>query len=132
MLEVLLAIVVMAVLISIALPSLLSQQDKAKNVAVSQYLTTAWQSARGVALTNDDHYPSAASLVGTLAGAEPELAFSVAASCATATFPNNATVVVDDSASSGNDLVLYAKSDSGTIYQLDASATGLPTITQAC
>lgn len=81
LIELLVVIVIMGILLAIAVPNFLGQQNKAKDIAAETYLNTAWKDLRSQAVGCSGNYYAAtcspnssiAGLLTQLAADEPEL-----------------------------------------------------------
>jgi prepilin-type N-terminal cleavage/methylation domain-containing protein len=121
LIELLVVIVILALLMAIAIPAYLAQQKKAKDSAAKQYLATSLRSARGELVSNggSSGYPNALTLSALLSADQPQLTFKTGTS-GSATSPK--TIVIDPS-SQGKTLILYGYSESGDVWQLNATPT---------
>lgn len=131
LIELLVVIVILAVLMTIAIPSYLAQQRKAKDSASKQYLTTVWKAARSDAVEQSGNYNiNATALVSAIASAEPELSV-IAGTQADVSSSNSKKVVIESSSLAPGTVVLYDRSSSGTIWTLTATNTSAPQISEA-
>lgn len=125
LIELLVVIVILGILMAVALPTFLRQQNKAKDSEAKQYLATGYKDAKAETVGNAGNYPAAASLVSAISQAEPQFTVTSGA-CSVSTGPKNLVV----SAASGNNLTLCNKSNSGHLWQLAVStAAPAPTFT---
>jgi type IV pilus assembly protein PilA len=127
LIELLVVIVVLGILMAVALPTFLRQQNKAKDSRTQQYLTNVWKSARAETVSNNGQYPLATTLSRLIGGDQPQLSMLVGSQSAAAI----ADHVVIDTSSTTNTLILYAQSASGTVFTLVGTATGGQTIAAA-
>jgi type IV pilus assembly protein PilA len=125
LIELLVVILIIAILIAVAAPSLLGQQNKAHDSATKQALTVAYKTAKAESVDNDPQgaYGSDSDVRAALAQSEPQL--HVAASDTPAT--GEVAVCADTSATQ---LHLASLSKSGKSYSLTAPANHKQTITE--
>jgi prepilin-type N-terminal cleavage/methylation domain-containing protein len=124
LIELLVVIVIIAILMAIAIPAFLSQQVKAKDAKAKQYLAYAYRDIRSSTPETNNQFPASASMVSWVQQADPELTTSTGSCYALGSLTAN-TIVVDSGSSSGN-LTLCTRSDSGNIWKLTATPTGVP------
>lgn len=129
LIELLVVLVIVGILLAIAAPSFLGQQDAAKDTAVKTYLTNVWKSARSEATQNEGDYPAVGTLMTNIAASEPGLGISTGASSTAAAGGDSTDVVIDANDTDSDELCLYGESDSGTIWTLFATNTGSTEIT---
>jgi prepilin-type N-terminal cleavage/methylation domain-containing protein len=111
--ELLVVIVILGILIAIAVPTFLSQQDKGHDASVLSELNTAYKVANADATDRTADYGSPAEIVAAINRSEPEI------SAAKLTDVDSATVgTLGVVAASGGDLTLAEKSESGQICTL--------------
>jgi prepilin-type N-terminal cleavage/methylation domain-containing protein len=131
LIELLVVIVILGILMAVALPTFLRQQQKAQDSKAMQYLNYAFRAARGEAIDNSGRFPAAGSLVAAINASEPELTASSGADATAAkSLPANG-VMVDTDDSTGNALIMYARSASNKVWRLSASNTGSPHLADA-
>lgn len=139
LIELLVVILIIAILIAVAAPSFLGQQDKAKESGTKQNLTVAYKAAKAASIDNTPQgsWGSDAALVASLEASEPQLDV-VDSDTATATVDQVAVQVVaavaevPESAPGAGDgtpavpetLNLRATSGSGAVCTLSAEANG--------
>jgi type IV pilus assembly protein PilA len=80
LIELLVVILIIGILIAVAAPSFLGQQDKAKDSGTKQNLTVAYKASKAAATENNGDYPTAATLVDAFVESEPQLSENVAVS----------------------------------------------------
>jgi prepilin-type N-terminal cleavage/methylation domain-containing protein len=121
LIELLVVIVILALLMAIAIPAYLSQQAKAKDAAAKTYMATSLRSARGELVSNSGSsgYPVAGTLSALLGADQPQITYVVGGQAAV----TSGKMIAIDPTSGGKTLILYAKSDSGNVWKLDADAT---------
>lgn len=127
LIELLVVIVILGILMAVAVPTFLRQQQKAQDSKTQQQLTTAYKAIRSGLSEFNNQYPAVASVVSAIAQSEPELTVS-SGSCNAST--SDKQVVVDNVTSSANRLSLYAKSSSGSWWRLTAPASGMQALTK--
>lgn len=96
-------IVILGILMAVAVPTYLRQQQKAHDSAVKQYLDIAYRSARAEA-TSSGHspaLPTVPSLVSGIGADQPQLKISQASSYVYAVFPDERAIVIDSNPSTG-------------------------------
>jgi prepilin-type N-terminal cleavage/methylation domain-containing protein len=130
LIELLVVILIIAILLAIAAPSFLNQQNKAKDSAAEQALAVVRLDAKTI-WTNNSGYPvyplcnnanngicqdgaSANTLLGTIDAAEPEYQFS--ADTATPTGTGATTTTISVSEPNSNSLVFCTQSKSSTYF----------------
>ena len=123
--ELLVVILIIAILAAIALPSFLSQADKAQDSAAQQQVTTAYKDAKAE-YTSDGQtgYPDAAALAQKLHSGEPQLTFQAYNGSDSSTYstgPNDISVDVKDN---GQTVALCAKSQTGRVYCREDNPAG--------
>ena len=135
LIELLLIIAIVSVLVGVAAPSFLGQDEAASDSVARQYLTVAWKLARAEAADNLDEpgrYPAADVLISAISRGQPTLSVELGEGWQDADGNLPEQLVIDAGATSGISLRLYAASDSGTIWQLDGPNIGWrPTFTVA-
>ena len=120
LIELLVVILIIGILIAIAAPSFLGQQNKAHDSKAEQTLNTAYKNAKAYAVEFEGQYSGGVNAVAAaLTAAEPGL------NVVTAAAP--ATDQLQVSAATGQQLDLRYKSKSGTTCQLTVSTTGVLT-----
>lgn len=127
--ELLVVILIIGILLAIALPTFLNQQDKANDTAAKQNLNTAYKVAKSESVDHQGNFTTGtgtndytvADLVSAISASEPELHVT---SGANASGVANGTVVVLTS-TSGDTLNLEANSQSGATCQFNVTA-GVP------
>lgn len=127
LIELLVVIVILGILMAVAVPTFLKQQQKAQDSKTQQQLTTAYKAIRSGLSEFNNQYPSVASVVSVISQSEPELTVSSGA-CTAST--SDKQVVVDNVLTGPGKLALYAKSSSGSFWQLSASASSAPAFTK--
>jgi type IV pilus assembly protein PilA len=123
LIELLVVIVIIAILMAIAIPAYLAQQQKAQDAKTKQYLNYAFRDIRSATPETNAQYPLAASMVSVVQASEPQLTTAVG-NCLTTVLSASPDAVIIDSSSSANSLNLCARSQSGNIWKLSASASG--------
>ena len=132
--EMLVVISIIGVLIAIVAPTFLGPTHNAQDSAAQDSLTLAWRAAFQSATDNDNHYaadmtkPSGCSAPYVACRVSPILADLeqvlgpdldiTSGGCNDSTGPTN--VVIDPLSTSADNLILYVKSASGTIWELSA------------
>lgn len=125
LIELLVVIVILGILMVVAVPTFLRQQSKAQDSRTQQYLTTAFKAIRAGTPDTGNQYPSSTSMVSWVQQSEPELT-AQRGSCSgggVTSAPTDAVLV--DPASTGNALTLCARSQSGNVWKLTATAAGV-------
>lgn len=79
LIELLVVVLILGILIAVAAPSFLNQQDKAKRAAAKTKLGIALKAVQAQSKANDDSLPAAGALAATIAAAEPELSTTTGA-----------------------------------------------------
>lgn len=74
LIELLVVILIIGILIAVAAPSFLGQQDKAKDSALKQDMTVLYKSAKAASTEYNGSYPPTTELVAALKASEPQLA----------------------------------------------------------
>jgi type IV pilus assembly protein PilA len=140
--ELLVVIVILGILIAIAVPTFLNQQNKAKSAKVESYLNTAYQVAKSESTSHNGNYTDASStpaetpttLAAAIASSEPELGTVPAVTADTAAVLGvklssaNPVGVLNTSATSGSNLELVGLGDDGNYYKLVVTGNGVPKI----
>jgi len=97
-----------------------SQSDKARDSAAQQYLAIAWKAAVADSVIRPHgDFQAGAKLVAAIHASEPELTVRLGDLAAAKASTSPATVFVDPRLSSAQRLVLYARSDSGRVFEFD-------------
>jgi prepilin-type N-terminal cleavage/methylation domain-containing protein len=126
LIELLVVIVVIAVLITVAAPSFLRQQDKAQDSAVQQYLAAAYKSAKADSAMDRGRYQTGATLVTAIGRSEPQLRDKITLLRNEQNLPAEGGHLGVCADTSERELRLAGRSRSGKGYVLIASnATGL-------
>jgi prepilin-type N-terminal cleavage/methylation domain-containing protein len=76
LIELLVVILILGILIAVALPNFLGQQNKAKDSGAKQALAVVLKDAKAEAVANDGNYPATATLITAVTAAEPQLTFA--------------------------------------------------------
>jgi|SRR5579884_891108 len=124
LIELLVVIVILGILMAVALPTFLTQQTKAQDSRTQQYLTTAFKAIRASTPETNNLYPSSTSMVSWIQQSEPELT-AQRGDCLTGVTSAPVDAVLVDPASTATSLQLCARSQSGNVWKLVASATGV-------
>jgi type IV pilus assembly protein PilA len=124
LIELLVVIVILGILLAVAVPTFLSQQSKAQDSRTQQYLTTAFKAIRAGLPGNNQVYPSSSSLVSWITQSEPELT-AQRGDCLTGVTAAPTDAVLVDPSSTSTSLQLCARSQSGNVWKLTASNTGV-------
>ena len=124
LIELLVVIVILGILIAVAAPTFLRQQTRAQDSRTQQYLATAYKAIGTGTPDANNLYPSSTSMVSWIQQSEPELT-AQRGSCLTQvqTAPQDAVLV--DPSSTSTSLELCARSQSGNVWKLTASNTGV-------
>lgn len=123
LIELLVVILIIAILIAVAAPSFLGQQDKARDSEAKQQLTVLYKAAKADSIDQSDTqgaFRTGTALVDALEEAEPQLADALADAplgAGVGTPATNGEIAVC-AASSAAELRLVARSDSGTTFLL--------------
>jgi type IV pilus assembly protein PilA len=138
--ELLVVILIIGILIAIALPTFLNQQNKAHDSAAQQKLNTAYKVAKSEETSNQGSFtdtgaPGAAvandgTLGGAIVGSEPELGGVTVVSAANWAANSDASttgVYLKQAANGSTNLDLGAKSNSSTKWYLHVANNGAPT-----
>jgi type IV pilus assembly protein PilA len=125
LIELLVVIVIIAILMAIAIPAYLAQQDKARDTKTKHYLAYAYRAIRSGLPEVNNVYRQSTSLVSVVQQSEPELSVS-SGNCLNLTSVPTDGVVVDAATTTSNNLTLCSKSASGNIWKLSATATSAP------
>jgi len=126
--ELLVVILIIGILLAIALPTFLNQQNKAHDTQAKTELNTAYKSAKSSAASNTadpGHFPGADQLIADLTSGEPELTVvqtPLATAADIASHGSGDLGVV--SSSGGTDLCTVETSQSGTTLVLTVSGLG--------
>jgi type IV pilus assembly protein PilA len=124
LIELLVVIVIIAILMAIAIPAYLSQQQKAQDAKAKQYLNYAYRDLRASATENNDLYPvTPATQLSAIQQSNPQLQVA-SGNCLTSLGALASNTVMVDSGTTANSLTLCARSQSGNIWKLLASASG--------
>lgn len=124
LIELLVVVVILGILMAVAVPTFLRQQSKAQDSRTQQYLTTAFEAIRSGTPNTNNQYPSSTSMVSWIQQAEPELAVQ-RGDCLTGVESAPVDAVLVGPASTASSLQLCARSQSGNVWKLTASATGV-------
>lgn len=129
LIELLVVVVILGILMGVALPTFLNQQAKASQSSTQQYLVTAWKSARAEAISAAGTFPASTTLLSNLHQDQPQLTFVPAPDCGGLSFPSSRSVDIDTTSSDGlgtstSQIVMYAKSQTGTLWRLTSGLTG--------
>lgn len=127
LIELLVVILIIGILIAVAAPSFLGQQDKAKDSGVKQNLTVAYKAAKADAVDNSPQgsYKTGAALDTALSASEPQL--NITTSTVAALAEGEITTVESVNAAT---LTLVSKSGSGAVFELVAPANGAQSVTK--
>jgi type IV pilus assembly protein PilA len=136
LIELLVVILIIGILIAIAAPSFLSQQNKAKDSAAQQALAVAYKDAKAfsvningnfVGTDNNNVNQTATSLAAAIGSSEPQYTVAVTAAVGSAGLnPGANNVYVVSGGTSGNNLTLENLSNSGTLQVLRVTGGGAP------
>lgn len=124
LIELLVVIVILGILMAVAVPTFLRQQTKAQDSRTQQYLMTAFKAIRSGLPDTNNQYPSSTSMVSWIQQSEPELT-AQRGDCLTGVTSAPVDAVLVDPSSTANSLQLCARSQSGNVWKLTASATGV-------
>jgi type IV pilus assembly protein PilA len=147
LIELLVVILIIGILIAVAAPSFLGQQDKAKVSAAKQNLTVAYKDAKAYAVDLEGNFvgdndadpavfQDADDLAAAVSANEPQLHMPVTAIATAAAAEKNKVAVVTagtvdatapDSAASDN-LVLATRTSNGKLVTLTVTANSAPVI----
>lgn len=125
LIELLVVILIIGILIAVAAPSFLGQQDKAKDSKVKQNLTVLYKAAKAdaVANTNQNDYRTGVALADALKSSEPQLSAKI--SSGTSVTDEGDLAVGDTVAGS---FIAHGMSGSGKVCTITAPNTGAPVI----
>jgi prepilin-type N-terminal cleavage/methylation domain-containing protein len=129
LIELLVVIVIIAVLMAIAIPAYITQQQKAKDVAAKSQVSTAFRSLRGAQLSASASLPAQTSLLAEARSDNPQLSFI--SGLATVNGLSGKVWVSYNTMTVPNLVMLTTVSASGKIVQLSATSKdgwGSPTI----
>lgn len=129
--ELLVVIVIVAILIAIAIPLYLSQQTKAQDMKTKQYLNYAYRAIKSALPESNNAYPQSTSLVSAVQVSEPGLTVSSGDCLSNLIGASINALIIDAPSRSANNLTLCAKSQSGNLWKLTASATSAPQLLDA-
>jgi type II secretory pathway pseudopilin PulG len=120
----LVVLVILAVLMSIAVGSYLGAQATAKDSAAKNYLNVAFRGARENATDNAGRYGTPSEIRSLIEANSAELLAVIGRdSSAAIGAPKNA-VIIDSDDTTGTALTIYVRSESGSVWRLDAPPTG--------
>lgn len=134
LIELLIVILILGLLLAIALPTFLNQQDKAKDSQAKMTLNTAYKIAKGEAAVNDGVFPSVNDIADAIEASEPRIWVGWVTSAVNVPTQNTTgkpetVYIIDNGETEGSDdLKLASRSASGTIYTLTVTNGGSPVI----
>jgi prepilin-type N-terminal cleavage/methylation domain-containing protein len=129
LIELLVVIVILAILMAIAIPAYLSQQNKAKDIKAQTHLNIAFRDAAAQSVGSSNGFLPLASLLTGLPQSEPQFSFpSVSGPSGIASSPDT-TIGISSTETNGYRLVFYNHSDTGKIFRLYAWAHNSPVVT---
>jgi type IV pilus assembly protein PilA len=119
LIELMVVLLILAILLAIAIPTFLGVTKSANDRAAQSNLNTAFTNAKSLFQQNSQSYPATATLVSSLAAAEPSLTYTSGPS----TGPNNVSVVTSADGYSVS-LAVQATSTGNCWYIVDNTAPG--------
>jgi len=126
--ELLVVILIIGILIAIALPTFLGQQDSANDTKTESYLNTAYKVWKSE-VAGSNAVPTAGTLATSIQTSEPQLSPVTVGDSSDATTNNQ--IVVESASRTG--VVMHAKSESGsTPCTLTVTGSGAPGVTGPC
>lgn len=111
--ELLVVILIIGILLAIALPNFLHQQDKAKDASALSLLNTGYKIAKSEGASTGEYFPSAARVASALLASE---------NIETTATPSHGKITIEQSNASG--LHIETLSESGMICSLEAPVSG--------
>lgn len=130
--ELLVVIVILGILIAIAVPTFLSQQDKAKDSEIKQHLNTAYKVAKSSSVDRNGKFVvgtefDAADLANAIESSEPQLGTVPVLTTDDGTGLEAGQIgVLSGAATNEQNLKLVGKSDSDAVITLTVTGNGAP------
>jgi prepilin-type N-terminal cleavage/methylation domain-containing protein len=117
LIELLVVIVIIALLMAIAIPAYLKQQEKARDLQAQTLLATAYKDAYGESISSGGNgYIGLNNMASAITSSDPGISAIVGTGYMKATTANK--VVVVSRSSTAKTLILYSRSPTGRIYRL--------------